>query len=144
MQVTPHDAGILGQAGLAERFPVPVVPLLRRRDRGQVAEEGDPPVTVADEVADGYGRALPVVDHHAIGGKQHRRAVNEHEGGAHRLLIAQVAVIPAGRDDDQAVDPAREQHRGQFAFTDRIFVQAARQQAHPALSRHILDGTVDA
>lgn len=143
MQVTPHDAGILGQAGLAQRFPVPLIPLLRRRDRGQVAKEGDPPVPVSGQVADGRGRALPVVDHHAVSGKEDRRAVDEHECRAHRLLIAQIAVIPSGRDDDQAVDPACEQHSGQFALANRILVQAARQQAHPALPRHVLDRAID-
>ena len=82
MQIAPDDTEIFGQACLAQRLAVPRVAILTGRDRGQVAEEGDAPVTMADEVPDGRDRAVPVVGQHAVGGQQLGRPVHEDDGGA--------------------------------------------------------------
>src|SRR2546429_1102500 len=48
-----------------------------------------------------------------VGAQQQGGPVDEDHGGAHVLLAAQVGVLPAGRDDDQPVDPAGDQGGGQ-------------------------------
>jgi soluble P-type ATPase len=132
------------QSGPPQRVLVAGVPVGGGGDRGEVAEERDGAVPVRDQVLDAAGGALPVVGQDAVGRQQDRGPVGEHHGGAHGLLVAQVAVIPAGRDDDQPVHPPRDQRGGHLAFTGGVFLQAAGQQADPALPGHVLDRAVDA
>jgi hypothetical protein len=144
VQVVSHQARFLRHAGLPERILISGVALLRGRDRGQVAQEGDPAVPVADEVRDTSRRALAVVGHHAVRRQQGRRPVHEHQRGAVLLIVEQVALVATGRNDDQPVHPAGEQGRGEFPFALRALVEAARQNAHAAHPRDVLHRPVDA
>jgi hypothetical protein len=144
VQVAPDDARILGQARPAERVPVAGVPVLRRADRDEVAQEADAPVPAADQVADPRGRALVVVGHHAVGGQQGGRPVHEDQRRSELLVVAQVTVVAPGRDDDQAVHPPREQGGGQIPLALGILVETARQDADTARPGRVLHRPVDA
>ena len=126
---------------LVERLAVSAVALLRRVDRDAAAEETDPAVPGGDQVRDRVASAADVVAEDGVGVEEARRAVEEHEWDATGAL-AQVAVIGSGGHDDQGVDAAGGERRGEPALLLGVLVGAARQRHDVAGARHFLDSAM--
>ena len=87
--------------------------------------------------------ALAILAEHAVGVDRQRRAVDEDEPDAGRDVTQQVAVVVAGRDDDQPVHAAVEHGLDQLALTLDVLVRAAREGDDAAVARDLLDAAVD-
>jgi len=55
----------------------------------------------------------------------------------------EVAVIRAGRDDDDAVDAARAERADQLLLATRVLVAAAGEDENPAVASAVLNGAVE-
>ncbi len=100
-----------------------------------VADHGDAPVAVGEQVLDRGPRAAEVVEQHAVGLQSGRRAVEEH----HRRVAGQVGVLARGGHQQQRVDPAAQQRVHQLALTLGILLARGGDQQVAALARRGLD-----
>ena len=137
------EVGLLRDARLGERGAIAGEAFGGGVNRGPVAEEGDAPVAVRDQMGDGSLGAAAVVAEHAVGIDRRWWPVDEGEREARGDVAQQVGVIARGGHDDQAVDAAREQRVGQLAFAFGVLVGAAGEGHHTARTRDLFDAAVD-
>ena len=103
------ELGALGHAGVDERAAVAGEALARGVQRGGVADERDPVVAALEQVRDPRAGAAEVVEQDGVGLDADGRAVEEHARGAGGELGLEVAVVGAGRDDQERVDGAAQE-----------------------------------
>ena len=97
---------------------------------------------MGDQVGDRAAGAADVVGDDRVGVDPARRPVDEHHRRAGALLGHQVAVVVAGRDDQQRVDRA-EHAQHQRALARQVLLAGADQQRVPARVGDLLDGVRD-
>ena len=100
-----------------------------------VADHGDAPVAVGEQVLDRAPRAAEVVEQHAVGLQAGRRAVEED----HRRVAGQVGVLARGGHQQQRVDPAAQQRVHQLALALGVLLARGGDQQVAALARGGLD-----
>ena len=144
VEVHAYELFVHGQAGAKKRVLVAAIAIARRGDRMEVAEEGDAPVAVSDEVLDGLPRTLPVGRADGVRVEEARRAVDEDDRQPGLHLIAQVAVVGAGGHDDQPIDSPQEHGAHELSLAHGVLVEAHGQHGHAALRGRVADGPVDA
>ena len=80
-----------------------------REEVGPRADETDPAMAVREQVGGRGEGAAAVVGEHRVGREPGGGSVDEHHGQPRRLLREQVALVVAGRHDDDTVDASRGQ-----------------------------------
>ena len=71
------------------------------------------------------------------------RAVDEHERRSAPSVLVQIAVILAGRDDDETVHSPLPKGSDERAFAIGVLVAAAREDEDSSVARRILDRPVE-
>src|SRR5581483_10286253 len=88
-------------------------------------------------------RSTAVVRHDTVGIETARRPVDEDERRPGASLFVQIGVIPARRNDDDAVDATLAERSDQLALAHRVLVAAPGEDEHAALARSVLDRAME-
>ena len=137
------ELGALGHPGVDERAAVAGEALARGVQRGRVADERDPVVAALEQVRDPGAGAAEVVEQDGVGLDADGRAVEEHERGAGGELGLEVAVVGAGRDDEERVDRAAQEAADELLLALGVLLAAARDDDVAAGVRGVLDRARD-
>lgn len=105
-----------------------------------VADEADAAVAVGDEVGDAVPRAAGVVAEDDVRVDAAGRAVDEDRGDAGGDLGLQVAVVVAGGDDHQTVDPPCAEGQYKLLLAVGVLRAGPGEQKRPVGAGEVLDG----
>ena len=116
LQAKPYKGFIDGDALRHQLFQVALMADRGGGDRLPVAKVSDAPVSVADEVTDSPTYTCLIVGQDRVGVEEGGRPVHEHDGGPGTPVGEQVAVVVAGRDDDESIHPTRRKRGEQLTL----------------------------
>ena len=114
----------------------------RGRDRYQVAQVSDAPVSVSDEMRDALPDAGLVVGKDAIRVEKGGRPVDEDHRRSGSTLAEEIAVVVAGGHDDQPIDASGGEGRDELLFTGLVFVGTSGEHQNPTLEGDVFDFAV--
>ena len=100
-------------------------------------------MSVREQVLDRFDGASDVVRGNAVCVEMPGGSVDEHERGACALLVIEIRVVVARRNDDDPVDAPLAKRADQLPLAARILVAAAGEDEHVPRTRRILDRTVE-
>jgi hypothetical protein len=95
-------------------------------------------VSVRQKVLDARAGPAHVVEQHGIGVHAARRAIQEDDRGASADVGLQVAMVVAGGNDEQRVDPAPQQAPHELALALGVLLAGARDEHVPVSVRGVL------
>ena len=111
-------------------------------DRGVVAEEGDPAVSVRDEVRHRCSRAGNVVDDHGVVVGVRWLAVDVDHMHPDAPFLFEEVVPAAYRHDDEPVHTAGREREQKVTFAVEVLVGAPGEQQVTAFAASVLDRPV--
>ena len=142
MEVLDHGNVAGRDAGAAEFLEEAATSLARGLDGGPVAEVGEAPVAVFEQVPGGERRTVGVVAHDRVGRDARGLAVDEDDGGAAAQLRGEIGLAVGHRGEDEPVDTAAQERRDRLLLARGVVVEARGEDRDAVLERRILDGAV--